>query len=134
MLRRATIIAAMSSVLCACSDVAVTPSDLQGTFQGTFTITHSTGVSESGTVTFSFSGGQYTCIPETMYRPPSGAGLFALFNHAIWLTDTVAHTAEFDWTLILNGAFSVFYDGTHLVLEQDDAKFQRHRRIDLTRK
>ena len=126
-------IAAIPLVFWACSDLAGASSDLQGTFQGTFTITHSTGISESGKVTFTFSGDQYTCTPETQYLPPSGAGVFVVLGHSIWLTDTVAHTAEFDHTLILNGVFSVVYDGTHLSLVQDDVKYQRHRTIELTR-
>ena len=134
MFPRCLFIVAISTVFWACSDLAGSSSDIQGTFQGTFTITHSTGVSESGIVTFTFSGGQYTCTPETQYLPPSGAGLFSRLDRTIWLKDTVAHTAEFDWTLILNGAFSVIYDGTHLVLAQNDVKYQRHRKIELTRK
>ena len=130
---RRLFLAAMPSVFWACSDLAVNSPDLQGTFQGTFTITHSTGVSESGIVTFTFSGDQYTCTPETRYLPPSGAGLFAMLDHTISLTDTVPHTLEFDGSLVLNGVFSVFYNGTHLVLVQDDVKHKRHRRIELTR-
>jgi hypothetical protein len=48
------------------------------------------------------------------------------------LKDTVMHTAEFDWTLILNGEFSMTLDGSRLVLEQYDAQHGRQRILDLT--
>jgi hypothetical protein len=115
----------------ACSDTGVNPIDLQGTYQGTFTITHSTGLVQSGKVTFTFTDGRYTCVPETRYLPPSGAGSFVMGHNTISLTDTVPHTAEFDWTLILGGEFAVWSSGSHPILVQDDQKYQRHRTIDL---
>jgi hypothetical protein len=109
------------------------PSVFDGTFYGTFTITNNMGVEETGAVTFTFSGDKYRCIPEKKYLPPGGGGLFKTIGQALVLNDTMTHTAEFDHTLILNGAFSYTYDGSHLVLYQDDQQYLRFRRIDLTR-
>jgi hypothetical protein len=133
MLARRLIVPALSLLSFACSDLALNPSALDGTYRGTFAITNSKGVVQTGNVTFTFDGGQYSCTPETMYLPPSGAGSFQFVGHAIRLKDTVAHTAEFDWTLILNGDFSYTFDGVHLVLVQQDQEYQRHRRLELTR-
>ncbi len=115
------------------SDPALFLSSLNGTYRGTFTITGKTGYAATGVVTFTFTADAYECHPETMYLPPAGAGKLTILLHTIVLRDTVPHTAEFDWTLILNGPFSYAFDGTHLVLVQDDETYQRHRVIDLTR-
>jgi hypothetical protein len=123
----------MSLMLSGCSDLPLSPSGLDGTYIGTFTITDSNGLELSGTVTFAFSGNTYTCIPERRYLPPSGAGCFTLVGRTMVLKDTVAHTAEFDHTLILNGPFPFIHDGVHLVLVQEDEQYRRHRVIDLTR-
>ena len=127
------VICTMTLLLCACSDLALDPSSLDGTYRGIFTITHGNGLVETGSVTFIFSGDRYSCMPEKQYLPPSGAGCFQLIGRTMKLMDTVAHTAEFDWTLILNGAFSFTYDGVHLVLVQQDEQHQRHRFIELAR-
>jgi hypothetical protein len=133
LLARPLIILALSLWSLGCSDLALNPSALDGAYRGTFTITNSEGVVQTGNVTFTFDGDQYSCAPETMYLPPSGAGSFQFAGHAIRLKDTVAHTAEFDWTLILNGDFSYTFDGVHLVLVQQDQEYQRYRRLELTR-
>jgi hypothetical protein len=133
MLRAHLLICAVSLLLSACSDLALDPSSFDGTYRGTFTITHANGLVETGSVTFTFSGEQYCCIPEKQYLPPSGAGCFQLIGRTMKLRDTMMHTAEFDWTLILNGAFSFTYDGVHLVLVQQDEQHQRHRLIELAR-
>jgi hypothetical protein len=122
MFSRCLYVVVMSLIFWACSDLALNPSDLDGTFKGTFTITHTTGLGESGIVAFKFAGNQYTCIPEKVYLPPSGSGLFSIVHQTMRLTDTAIHTAEFDWTLILDGEFSISFDDSHLVLEQDDQK------------
>lgn len=120
-------------MLCACSDLAVSPSEFDGTFHGTFTLTNAEGVSETGVVTFTFSEGTYRCTSEKRYLPPGGGGTFKVIGQTLILDDNMMHTAEFDWTLILGGAFLYTYDGSHLLLTQDDLKYQRLRRIDLTR-
>jgi hypothetical protein len=106
-------IVVLSFLSLACSDMALNPAVLDGNYRGTFTITHSTGLVQSGNVTFTFTGAQYTCTPERLYLPPSGGGSFELVGQAIRLRDTAVHTAEFDGTLILGGEFSFLFDGFH---------------------
>jgi hypothetical protein len=120
-------------LLSACSDVGLDLPPLDGTYHGTFTITEEGLPAESGTVTFTFSGDGYFCRPERKYVPPSGGGLFLVIGRTMTLTDTAVHTAEFDWSLILGGEFSFTFDGSRLLLEQQDQKHQRHRTIDLRR-
>jgi hypothetical protein len=123
----------MSLILSACSDLVLEPSGLDGTFSGTFTIINNKGITETGTVTFTFNGDRYSCTPGRPYFPPSGAGFLAIRGQTLILKDTVPHTAEFDWTLILSGSFSFAYDGLHLVLKQEDQEYGRQRMVNLTR-
>jgi hypothetical protein len=112
-----------------------TPTDTipDGTYAGTFTITHADGKSESGGVTFTFAGGTYRCIPVNHPVPPGGGGAFSTWENTLFLRDEVAHTAEFDWTLILNGGFSISMEGPRLILQQRETRFHRLRVIDLVR-
>jgi hypothetical protein len=130
---RCLLILALCLGFLSCSDLSTEPTSIDGTYRGTFTLTHGSGLVESGVVTISFLRGQYTCSPEQKYLPPSGSGLYVIVDDTIRLTDTALHTAEFDWTLILNGSFSFRLDGSHVVLSQQDSEHQRHRRIDLSR-
>ena len=77
--------------------------------------------------------------PPSHYRPvlaspellaPSGCGVYELGPMLI-LDDRCAHKAHFDWTLILNGAFTFTHVGDTLLLEQLDLEHGRHRRIEL---
>ena len=112
-----------------CDDSGYTLPFRDGTYIGTFSIRNQDGSEQSGGATFTFRDGSYSCIPEERYLPPSGAGSFAVHGTIVTLTDNVAHTAEFDWTLILNGDFVYAFDGKTLTLTQDDTKFHRFRTI-----
>jgi len=79
------------------------------TYNGTYSITHNfnTGSSftESGPVTFIFTDTSYHCYGEEYLLPPSGGGEYSIIGEIMVLNDMVPHTAEFNWTLILNGEF-----------------------------
>lgn len=126
-------VSALTLVLAACSDLGIDATDIDGFYNGTFAFTESNGHTETGSVIFTFEGNRYSCTPQRRYLPPGGAGVFIRSGRKVTLKDTVGHTAEFDWTLILYGEFFVTYDGSHLVLRQNDVQSQRYRVIDLTR-
>lgn len=63
--------------------------------------------------------------------PPAGRGSYSVHGTIITLTDNIAHTAELDWTLILNGDFDYSFNGKTLTLAQDDTRFHRYRTITL---
>ncbi len=105
-----------------------------GIYEGTFIIVESDGKMYSGKVTFTFNKSTYTCVPEIRYLPPSGGGSFQTNKNKIMLEDKVIHTAEFDWTLILNGEFYFIYDGNKLILKQNDMNHNRYRDIELLKK
>ena len=86
-----------------CSDDGFPNSITDGTYVGIFTIKLEDGQTKTGGVTFTFNGNSYSCNPEKLYLPPSGEGSFHVIGQVLRLKDTALHTAEFDWTLILNG-------------------------------
>lgn len=104
-----------------------------GNYSGTFTITESDGQPQSGNVIFNFSNNSYSVVPEKLYLPPVGGGTFSINGNTIMLVDTAIHTAEFDWTLILNGSFELSYNGNILILKQNDTTHNRKRIISLTK-
>lgn len=81
---------------------------IEGEYNGTFTITYHVGTdsarTETGAVEFSFDDGRYDVDGEQRYLPPRGGGKYTI-GSSINLTDRELHTAEFDWSLILNGSF-----------------------------
>ena len=115
-----------------CDEVPLNLAIRNGTYVGTFTIRQPDGTEQSGGVTFIFNGERYSCFPEKYYLPPSGAGTCYSRGNTVTLTDNVAHTAEFDWTLILGGDFNFSFDGKTLTLTQNDTKYNRYRTIILT--
>jgi hypothetical protein len=98
-------------------------------YVGTFSIRSEDGTTQSGQVTFRFRTNTYSCIPEKVYLPPSGAGSYRLGDHSLTLTDTAMHTAQFDWSLILNGDFTYSNDGNKITLTQNDTEHRRYRTI-----
>jgi hypothetical protein len=104
-----------------------------GNYSGTFIITESDGQPQSGNVIFNFSNNSYSVVPEKLYLPPVGGGTFSINGNTIVLVDTAIHTAEFDWTLILNGSFELSYNGNILILKQNDTTHNRKRIISLTK-
>ncbi len=105
-----------------------------GTYEGTFSITYFSGTDSASTVqshaTFTFGDtGWYTCRGNLAFNPPAGGGEYRVVGDSLELKDLAMHTAEFDWTLILNGSFYMTQSGTTLTLTQDDRKYSRYRNI-----
>jgi len=124
-MRTTILLATLALLFSACSgDGSVSPI-MEGTYAGTFTITLEDGQTQTGNVTFTFTGSSYSCVSQERYLPPNGAGAFRTMGRIIRIKDTSLHTAEFDWTLILNGDFSFTLDGSRLVLQQNDTRFHR---------
>ena len=87
------------------------PIDLSGSYQGSYWITVHEGSSEQhrrgGSVWMRFADGHYEVGGEQRLLPPSGSGDYRVEGDLLYLTDTAAHTADFDWTLILQGRFEI---------------------------
>jgi hypothetical protein len=111
---------------------------IEGKYKGTYTRIEYIGSdhasTDEGSVILEFTDRTFTCVPDVRWLPPTGAGIYSFNYKKIILTDTIVHTAEFDWTLILGGAFNYSYDGTNLTLIQNDLKHKRRHTINLTKK
>lgn len=105
----------------------------EGNYSGTYTIIEADGQTSSGNINFLFNDNRYSVVPEKAYLPPSGAGIYEVKGNSINITDTAIHTAEFDWTLILNGKFEIMNNNEVLILKQNDIKYRRKRTISLTK-
>ncbi len=108
-----------------------------GCYKGTYSITHyyntDSSFTDSGPATFIFTDTSYSCWGENYLLPPSGGGKYSIIDDKMVLNDTAPHTAEFDWTLILNGEFDYWFDGKNLRLEQFDRAHNRHHKFLIVR-
>ncbi len=108
-----------------------------GTYNGIYSITHHYNTdwafTESGPVTFIFTDTSYSCDGEKYLLPPSGGGEYFIMGETMILNDMVPHTAEFDWTLILDGGFDYALNGNNLCLEQVDVVHNRFHLISIVK-
>jgi hypothetical protein len=105
----------------------------EGNYSGTFKMVESDGQVLNGNVNISLNNNKYSVIPEQRYLPPVGAGKYNVNGNSINLLDTAVHTADFDWTLILNGDFEFSYNDRVLTLTQNDTEHDRKRTLLLTK-
>ncbi len=126
-----------------CHDTVDTPAGssgvvINGDYSGAYTRVdgYSTAnpTTVTGDVSLTVTDGHYQ-IAGKRYAPPSGCGTLDVVpaGDAVTLDDQCYHTAEFDWTLILNGTFTLTRDGWKIILEQVDATHDRMVRLELTK-
>lgn len=114
------------------------PIELSGTYRGTYWITEHDGSSEqyrqSGLCTMRFHDGHYEIEGDRIDLPPDGGGEYRVDGDQLQLTDTMQHTADFDWSLILSGRFQIDagQDG-YIRLEQRDLVHNRLHELELRR-
>jgi hypothetical protein len=119
---------------CNSTDPSPNPSIRPGTYEGIFSITYFVGTDSASIVQsqtiFTFNDtGRYTCDGDVRYTPPTGGGEYHVIDDSLLLKDLVPHTTEFDWSLILNGTFSIEQSGDTLILAQVDRSRSRDRHI-----
>lgn len=128
--------AAIAGILASCTSPRVRYEPPQagwivGEWNGTVALSEGGNPAREGPVSFSFSEQEYRVSGSKRLAPP-GCGVYR-FGSTLFLEDKCIHTAEFDWTLILNGGFAYTWDGETLTLEQADPGHGRHRYIVLHR-
>jgi hypothetical protein len=127
-----------------CRDTVDTPTAspgivINGDYSGAYTrieeYSTSNPTTVTGDVSLSVKDGRYQVTGKERYAPPSGCGTLDVVQtgDAVTLDDQCYHTAEFDWTLILNGEFTVTRDAWKIVLEQLDGTHDRFVRLELTK-
>jgi hypothetical protein len=84
----------------------------------------------SGSINLVVDGEHYRLEGSERYAPPGGCGRI-LIGDVTTFIDECVHTAEFDWSLVIDGDFSLDRDGSKLVLEQFDAEHDRLVRIEV---
>lgn len=104
MKRMITCIIALT-VLFACkkSDNDKSTTLAEGMYIGTF---HRTGM-DTAMVSLTFDGNNYSGQTDINKYPGICHGSYELYNNAIIFTDSCSWTADFDWTLILNGPYTL---------------------------
>lgn len=134
MKRSIIIVCAFTFITCNKENPASSVPFQEGAYNGTYKLVNKDGTVDEGAVFFNFSPmGEYFCYGEKRLSPPSGGGKYTVSGNKIVLTDLHAHTADFDWSLILNGEFISSYDGAILMLIQLDIQQGRTRTIVLNR-
>lgn len=116
---------------------AVPVIELEGEYRGRYWVTYDEGRSQQqrsdGPVRMRFSKGSYEVQGERRLLPPSGGGDFHIDGRVLVLKDTAMHTADFDWTLILDGRFDIDMGDDGVVrLTQRDLDTRRYHELELS--
>lgn len=115
-MKRIMIVLMMAVAVTAC-EKATTTVEPAGVFKGTF---QRMGVMTGGVanVTLTFSGSQFTGQSDSPRYPAIGTGNFEAKADSVSFTNTSVWTADFDWSLILNGKYKVIVKGDSLELRK----------------
>ncbi len=106
----------------ACKKPSTSAAISSGTYSGRF-IYRSQNMAyqyKEAAVTITLAGQNYSSTGHSDYFPAGGTGTYAISDTArITFNDTGAHTANFDWNLILNGDYAYHYEGDSLVISKN---------------
>lgn len=88
-----------------CQKSTVTPVQLQGTYKGSLKSIANGNTAQllSSSVAVTISGNLYQ---STLQGPASSKGSFRISNNELIFTDSLAHTANFNWNELLNGTYT----------------------------
>ncbi len=111
-----------------CEEDAISPLGV-GRYSGEFTVFYQYNTDEettsSGPTTLTIDENGYNLTETTYVTPPRSAGRCQWNESSISFEDTIIHTAEFDWQLIIHGAYVYSFDGTTLDMSQYDSDGKR---------
>ena len=111
-------------VCCAisCSD-KTSEASLEGNYVGTFYRVSNNVQGNTSTVTLTLSNGRYDGTSTVSKYPAVCSGTYIETSEGVSFTNSCMWTAEFDWTLILNGQFKITRTDSELILvkEYNDA-------------
>ncbi|QEC75706.1 hypothetical protein [Mucilaginibacter ginsenosidivorax] len=104
-------------IIAACKDDKITPQQLQGTYKGSFRSLNTASMTDRSGL---LNGSAEIAISGNTYQGGSTAaqqsrGSYVISGNEIIFTDSLAHTADFNWSLLLNGAFKQSTKGDSLV-------------------
>lgn len=101
--------------LISCNDQNITPNNIEGAYEGTFSVIHPDD-QQSNVVTLEFDNGTFKGESTNPNHPALGTGAFRLKGSGITFTNASFWTANFDWNLILEGEFIIESNGNQLQL------------------
>jgi len=101
--------------LAACNKDNATPVQLDGAYTGTFT--SSSVNATNGTIKVLISGKTYQATLNT-FMAIGSRGSYTVNNNQLTFQDSLVHTANFDWGLLLNGTYTQITKGDSLILEK----------------
>jgi hypothetical protein len=96
-----------------------------GTYEGDYTLTYKDPAgnrTETGQISIVFSKGTNFAV-QALSKPeiiPQGQGTFSLKYRQITFADHTERTGAFDTARVVNGDFVYTFDGTNLVMTQED--------------
>jgi heat shock protein HslJ len=120
------------AVLLACEsdeDQAPAIGPLSGTYTGTFIRSSPLVKYEPASVTINFEGSRFSGYSNIARYPAICRGTYTISGSTITFADECFWTADFDWTLILSGTFSMTVTGDELVLERSYGEFDHDRYV-----
>ena len=107
-----------SAIFFSCSDND-SSGGIDGTYSGTFYRITNGAKEQTSNVTLTFSNNQYSGTSSMVKYPALCSGTFTETPQAMTFANTCMWTAEFDWTLILNGEFKVIRKDDELILAKE---------------
>ena len=100
-------------------DGSESPFDIfQGNYEGTFTRTSPTAFYPPADVTLTLRDGKFTGESNSPKYPAICKGTYRIDGDVIEFTNECVWTADFDWTLILNGKFTLSEQGDQIVMRK----------------
>lgn len=116
------IILCIATTLLSCSkgmfEDPVPASLSEGTYVGTFQ-RQTLAASTASQVTLTLSGGDWTGSTSIPRYPALCSGQYAITGTQVQFEDTCTWTADFDWSLILDGTYDITrYDDTVVLTKQ----------------
>jgi hypothetical protein len=107
----------LSFILISCTKENEDHSLMSGTYTGTFQRISTDLPEPISNVELTFQdGGTWTGNSETTKYPALCKGNYVIKDNTIRFENTCYWTAEFDWTLILKGDFTITYEEPYIVL------------------
>lgn len=103
-----------------CSKEILQSTTIDGSYQGVFEWTNTNPAVDfmplKGDVTVTFEGLNYSSTGNANYVPASSGGKYFIKKDVMTFTDTMMHTANFDWNMLLNGSYAYSISGDNITL------------------
>ena len=89
-----------------------------GMYTGTFNRSSPTGDYITANITITLDNGSFSGTSNVNHYPAIYNGTFAITEDKINFEDDCVWTADFDWTLILDGTFDIISEGDEIILSR----------------